>query len=147
MEILFVCTGNTCRSPMAEGILKSFNESLSLGLGVKSAGTSVYTPSMASKSSIRVMEDIGIDIRDHISSQIKKQDIEEADLVLTMASSHKSMILSSYPEFQDKVYSLLEYAYGVDSDIMDPFGQSAVFYEETRDMIYRAISSIVKNKL
>ena len=143
MRILFVCTGNTCRSPMAEGILKSIGNKNNMDLEIKSVGISVYDGEKASKNSIEAMKKIGIDISEHEATQLRRDLVEEADLILTMSTSHKKFILSNYPSSRDKLFTLTEYVYGVEKDIEDPFGRSLSVYERTRDEIYQAVEKIV----
>lgn len=143
MKILFVCTGNTCRSPMAEGILRYIAKEQGLDIEVTSAGIAVYENAYAAINSIDVMKAIDIDISDHKSNQVDKNLIEDADLILTMSSGHKYAILSKFPLYEDKIYNLLEYAYDMDKDVADPYGGSLETYEKTRDEIYRAIVDIV----
>lgn len=142
MKILFVCTGNTCRSPMAEGILRSIAENKGLNIEVKSAGISVFDGDNASINSIEAMKKIGIDISDHEASQLHIGLIEDADLILTMGDSHKCFIISNFPASAGKVYTLMEYAYNKGKDVSDPFGGSLKLYENIRDEIYQAIIQI-----
>ena len=144
MNILFVCTGNTCRSPMAEGLLRYLAEDQGLDIEVKSAGIAVYEDSYAAANSINTMAAIDIDISDHKSVQINEDLIEEADLILTMSTGHKNQILYKYPSHEEKVFNLLEYAYDSDQDVADPFGGSLETYEKTRNEIYVAIVDIVE---
>ncbi|MCK9443989.1 MAG: low molecular weight protein arginine phosphatase [Tissierellaceae bacterium] len=145
MNILFVCTGNTCRSPMAEGILKSIVHKEKLDIVVKSAGINTFNGGKASKNSIKAMENIGLDISGHKSRQIDETLIKEADLILTMGSSHRDSLLSFYPDSQGKTFTLINLAYGVEKDVADPYGQSLYVYEHTRDAIQQAILQLLRS--
>lgn len=126
MKVLFVCTGNTCRSAMCEGI---FNH---LSSGAFSRG--LYAEGgAASENAIRAMEKMGIDISSHLSKQLTRDDVEEADLVLTMTKNHKTAILSVMPEAKEKVFTLGEYADG--DDVSDPFGKNAEAYEQCAEQL------------
>src|SRR5690554_6458936 len=99
--ILFVCTGNTCRSPMAAGILKDLLEKSQYSnkdIEVKSAGISVFQKSGANPKSIKVTKDMGIDITDHTTQALTEELIEKAYLILTMTQSHKKQILIIKPQ-------------------------------------------------
>ena len=109
-HILFVCTGNTCRSPMAEWILKTeLNKESINDFTVSSAGISVIFPSGPSNHAVEVMKKDGIDISLHQSKQITNDMIKEADLILTMTVNHKDTITNAFSETADKVLTLKEY--------------------------------------
>ncbi|MBU5310705.1 low molecular weight protein arginine phosphatase [Tissierella carlieri] len=145
MIVLFVCTGNTCRSPMAEGILKSIAKEKKLSLEVKSAGISVFDGDNASRNSIEAMKKIGIDISKHKARQLHRDLVDEADLILTMSKPHKEIIISNFPSAKDKIFALLEYVYKIDKDIADPYGGNLLLYEHIREEIYKAIKKIIDN--
>ncbi len=144
MKILFVCTGNTCRSPMAEGILKTLANEKNLDVQVHSAGTFAFGGEKASFNAIKALETLSIDISDHESKLIHWGLINDMDLILALSASHKEAILKEYPEVKDKTFLLNEYAFGVLKDIMDPYGGNLTEYEKVRDEIYKAVEAIVE---
>src|SRR5213080_3670261 len=116
-RILFVCTGNTCRSPMAEAILKSKNID---GLEFKSAGIYAANGSEASAHAKQVLDNHSIP-HDHQSSLLTQADVDWADLILTMTNTHKFAILQKYPESAAKLYTLKEFTGAeFDRDVSDP---------------------------
>jgi len=142
MKILIVCTGNTCRSPMAEGIFISLIKENNIE--VSSAGTYAYDGDNAAQHAIKALEKIGIDISNHKSTLVHHDLIDKADIILTMTNSHKESIIKKFPESKNKVFLLNEYAYDNIKDVADPYGGSLKDYEIARDEIYKAIEEIVK---
>lgn len=122
--ILFVCTGNTCRSPMAEALYNSIT-----GKDAISAGLSTAYNGKASEHSVSVMAKRGIDISNHISKQLDFSMLEEADAIITMTETQRTMLLYSAPEFARKIFTIKEWA-GKSGDVSDPFGRSEEVYEE-----------------
>ncbi|MBQ8002752.1 MAG: low molecular weight protein arginine phosphatase [Clostridia bacterium] len=135
MKVLFVCTGNTCRSPMAEGIFNSISKG-AISRGISAEGGN------ASEKAIVTMEKMGIDISKHVSTQLSVEDINQSDLVLTMTKGHKNIILSVLPMCKDKVFTLGEYAGG--SDVADPYGGSEAEYDKCARQLYEYIEKIVE---
>ena len=118
MNILFVCTGNTCRSPMAEGYLNSKNVK---GLCVKSRGTAADGMPV-SINAVNAMKDIGIDISSHISKQITGGDILWADKIICMSPSHKAALEGC------NVPNVKLYVLG--GGISDPYGGDENIYKK-----------------
>lgn len=152
MKILFVCTGNTCRSYMAETLMKSYikqaveDDLISKGdIKVESAGLFVVEGDTANEKAVSVMEEeFNIRPERHSARQITRKLIEECDLILTMTDGHKHAILDAYPDYKDKIYTLLEYAYpdATDVDIQDPYRGDRQDYIESAVSINNAIKTI-----
>lgn len=155
MNILLVCTGNTCRSSMAEGIFKQMLiESNIENINVSSAGLSVFEGDRANQKSVDVLKNQGIDISKHRARQLTGEMINNSHLILTMTAAHKMSILNYAPHSNGKVFTLKEYACNAereesinkDLDIHDPYGMDYNVYESVMKEIRIEIESII-NKL
>ncbi|WP_281658948.1 low molecular weight protein arginine phosphatase [Halobacillus sp. Cin3] len=104
MNILFVCTGNTCRSPIAEAILKSKYDQDK----VRSAGIFAGKGEPLAENSSLVLREIDLSLN-HQTSPVSAETLEWADLVLTMTDRHKQTLAIQYPDHQDRFFTLKEY--------------------------------------
>ncbi|MGB9804694.1 MAG: low molecular weight protein arginine phosphatase [Desulfofundulus sp.] len=151
MKIMFVCTGNTCRSSMAEALARDMvaRRGLQGEIEVFSAGIAALPGSEASPQAVEVMEEMGLDLRSHRATLLTRRDLEEADLVLTMTESHKRLIREQAPDLAGKIFTLSEYA-GRGGDIPDPFGGPVDVYRqcagELRYLISLALDRLVAEK-
>ncbi|HHX70896.1 MAG: low molecular weight protein arginine phosphatase [Miniphocaeibacter sp.] len=141
MNILFICTGNTCRSPMAEYIFNDMSKKSGLTHIAKSSGIAA-SGDYASKNAILSMSDIGIDITGHISSQVSKEKIDWADIVLVMGNSHLDILKQYFPN-EEKIFLLKEFVDDEKGEITDPYGYDKSFYDITRDEIYSLIKKLL----
>lgn len=141
MKILFVCTGNTCRSCMAEAVFNYYcdNERIS----AISAGVNVVTGSKTSINAAQVIKvNLGNDIANRPAVQITEDLICESDIVLTMTSTHKRLLAMNYPKFSGRIFTLNEYV-GVKGDIVDPFGGDISVYENTFGNLKKIINLLL----
>lgn len=146
MRILFVCTGNTCRSPMAEKILRKMAEEQELDIEIRSAGTYAFSGSPASVNATRVLAGRGIH-EPHEARMVSPELVEWATLILTMTRSHKGALLQAYPEMAEKIYTLKEYTQpdSLSGDIGDPFGGSLEVYERCAREIRESLEELIRN--
>lgn len=138
--ILFVCTGNICRSPMAMGLLreKLHKEGLEGEYRVHSAGVWGLESQPPSPYALQMMAQRGIDISDHRSHDLTPEDMEEADLILTMERGQAEAISLEFPQHTHKVHLLSEMI-GRHYDIRDPYGSPLYEYRQCAAEIERLI--------
>ena len=141
-NILLVCTGNTCRSPMAEGFLRHLLEKKH-GYTVRSAGLAGGYGAPASHHAIEAMNDEGIDISNHKSSMLTGDMLEEADIVLVMTEGHKRAIADWFTGMADKVHLLREYDTVTNDNhypnIPEPIGASLNEYKHCLEIIKKSL--------
>ena len=150
-RILFVCTGNTCRSSMAEAIAAKIiaeNQDRLADFTVTSAGTYALDGVQAASQAIKVAEEQGLSLHDFRSKSINPRLISEADIILTMTKSHKQELINLAPEAKDKTFLLKEFAEMLEKqfekeigslEIRDPFGQPLEVYRACYFEMYEAI--------
>jgi protein-tyrosine-phosphatase len=134
--ILFVCTANICRSPMAAGLFKQILEDKSASdeWSVESAGTWGLDGEPAAAGSLAVMRNKGVDISDHRARSVNQEIIQSFDLILTMESGQKESLHMEFSKFSDRIYLLSEMV-NQKHDIDDPYGGVFSEYEQAADEI------------
>lgn len=140
MKIIFVCSGNTSRSPMAEGIFRKMVS----GAEISSAGFSTLSGEMASPNAIIVCRKHGIDLSGFRTTNISDVDLSQFDLVLTATASARDKIMRLYPDVE--AYTIRQYAGGYDdADIKDPsedsLGDHVVCFFEIREALERIVEA------
>ena len=144
--ILFVCTGNVCRSPMAEGI---FRQAIR-GRGnyrVLSAGLGALEGQPPSSYAVQAVKELGIDISDRRSRALTPEMVQQADYIFGMTHSHIDTVMLLYPQAAEKTFLLREFDETLDlfeKDISDPIGGSYEVYLNCRDQIEQGIASLLR---
>jgi RpiB/LacA/LacB family sugar-phosphate isomerase len=144
MRLLFICTGNICRSPMAEGLARDMARDLG-AIEVKSAGLGAPSGQAPSTHAVEVMQELGIDISKLRSKSVTRELVEWADTILVMTYGHLDNMLMLYPQAAEKTFLLREFEAGAgpeDREIDDPIGQSQAVYRRTRDQIRDALLDV-----
>jgi len=122
-SILFVCSGNTCRSPMAEALMKAELAARGLaGVRVASAGVSADGSSVTTRSALAALAELGVKARSRKSRPLAERDLAEADLVLTMTDLQKQRIALDYPWARAKTFVVPEFSGSRRAEISDPIG-------------------------
>lgn len=130
-RVLFVCTGNICRSPIAEVLLRHRLEQEGItDWEVASAGTWTIDGRPASHYAIQLMTEQGLDLSPHRSQAVSRRLVEQADLVLVMTHSHAEALRLEFPDQVAKIHLLSEVKGGHRYDIKDPYGGSLAEYQD-----------------
>ncbi|MEE3428301.1 MAG: low molecular weight phosphatase family protein [Ruminococcus sp.] len=138
-KVLFVCTGNTCRSPMAQGICEKMAEERDLPISCESAGLSTVSGHPVSTNAITVCQELGVDISRYRTKNVRELELSDYDAIFTMSPRHKHALiaLGANPY---KIWLLGAETGG----ISDPYGGDEDTYRRCRDEIYDAINDSIK---
>ena len=149
MKVVFVCSGNICRSPMAEAYFRHRVDLDGLeGFEVDSAGTLGIRKARASSEAIEAMGEIGIDLEGHRSKGIKGKILENADFTIGMSHDHLDYLAARHPEGGDERLLLRAFERGPSPDpnphdLEDPIGRSLDFYREQVKMIICCVDNLI----
>ncbi len=143
ITILVICTGNICRSPMAEGFFREAVKGKP-GFRVLSAGVGAMNGQAPSAHSVRAMQEKGIDISRQLSRMVTGQIVDQADYIFGMTQSHLDSLIYMYPQAAEKTFLLREFdsaVEGYEKEISDPIGSPFHVYAHCRDEIEQGVKS------
>ena len=140
-KVLVVCTGNTCRSPMAEGWL---NRKLAgKGWLAESAGVAAWGGGRASPEAVDVMREIGIDISGHRTHALSRELVDGAHIILAMTEGHRREIVRKFPDVVHNTFLVRGFGVERARDVADPVGLPADAYRHTRDELVQALGDFL----
>ena len=137
MDIIFVCTGNSCRSPMAEGIFRALDGEKRLNLQAGSAGLFACEGMEASPNAVKAAGELGADIAAHRARQLTAELVERAQYLVCMTAAHYDHLVQDFPQAADKTYLLMN------RDVADPFGGSLERYRACAAQLKEGIEALI----
>ncbi|TAE88883.1 MAG: low molecular weight protein arginine phosphatase [Verrucomicrobia bacterium] len=145
-SVLFVCTGNTCRSPMAEALFRKAVEERG-DFEVASAGVAAYPGDGANPETLRFLASRGVELNDFESQPVSAELLERATHVFAMTAGHLDALENLFPDFADKFFLVCEFVEipgrGVAADVPDPIGMGKKAYAEVGKTLDVAIPSLI----
>lgn len=146
--VIFICTANICRSPMAEQLFRhalDAKEEPYRSIPVASAGVSAADGQPASANSISALKPVGLSLADHRSRHLTQAMLDHALAIFCMTETHRDLIHLQFNRIPDRLHLMREFIPGTNEiEIPDPFGGSLREYESCRDSMVEAIPSLVR---
>lgn len=136
-QILFVCTGNTCRSPMAEALFRAHDGQARTGCRASSAGLFVHEGLPASDYAVQAVQTLGGDLHTHRARPLTEELVEAADYIVCMTAAHLDRLCERFPQAVDKTYTLAP------QDVADPFGGDLNTYRAAAAQIDQAVQTLI----
>ena len=145
-KLLFVCTANVCRSPMAEAIFEALAEERGLPYRAASAGVAALEGEDITPNARAALEEVGIYAKEHRARQVSEAMLGEADLVLVMGPRHVATLRRRFGGLSERIYTLPEYALGAppEEGIPDPYGQTMTAFRASVRQLLEHIEGLVK---
>ena len=137
-NIIFICTGNTCRSPMAEGLFRAHGGEEKTGLAAVSAGLFTQDGIPASDNAVTAAKELGADISAHRSRMLTHEIAQSARYLVCMTGAHYDRVCEMFPDCADKVFTLTQ------RDVSDPFGGDLETYRRAAAEIDAGVRSIIE---
>jgi protein-tyrosine phosphatase len=143
-EILYVCTGNICRSPVAEFLTEALAREAGLPLRASSAGVEAEIGQGMTPGAARTLASRGVRGSKHIARQLGEEMLAGADEVYALTRQHKAIIIARFPKYAAKIKVLREAAGLPDADVEDPYGESDGVYEACAASIEEALNILIQ---
>lgn len=147
MKIMFICTGNICRSAMAHHLFeKKISDKNIKNIEVYSSGIYAENNDVSTYEAKEVMKEYNVDLSIHRATNIRSSNIKEMDLILCMTENHKKELIYIYPELKEKIYTLKEYVRETEDgiDIKDPWGYEITTYRKCAVDIDKYLEKILQ---
>ncbi len=146
MNIMFICTGNICRSAMAHAMLEKKIKEINKDIEVYSCGIFAENGDVSTNEAVQTMKEYDIDLKKHKATNIQNSNIKDMDIILCATTAHKNNVINMYPELKEKIFTMKEYA-GYDNndlDIKDPWGYGIDVYKRCSKEIEECINKYIK---
>ncbi|WP_067930208.1 low molecular weight protein arginine phosphatase [Alicyclobacillus kakegawensis] len=144
MRIVFVCTGNTCRSPMAARLLQQAARQRGLDWEIESAGLYAMAGSPMTEQAAQALRRRGVADTAHRAQVVDAELVARADLVLAMTSQHAAELKRRFPEASQKIHELAKFAGHSSADVADPFGGDEAAYDRCAQEIERHLRDVLE---